>query len=133
MISSKRETRITIDSATGDATMKFNHIKVKNSSEWDPRKTAANQQSQDAVEDSDLIINEDVSVTYYRINTFYDTFPDYLESYEVLHASLSPKFNRDMVFKAGEGAGRSGSFFFFSHDQKFIVKTMTKGELDLYL
>lgn len=38
-----------------------------------------------------------------------------------------------MVFKAGEGAGRSGSFFFFSHDRKFIIKTMTKEELDLYL
>jgi len=29
------------------------------------------------------------------------------------------------VFKAGEGAGRSGSFFFYSHDRKWIVKTMT--------
>jgi hypothetical protein len=38
-----------------------------------------------------------------------------------------------MVFKAGEGAGRSGSFFFFSHDRKFIIKTMTKQELKLYL
>jgi hypothetical protein len=38
-----------------------------------------------------------------------------------------------MVFKAGEGAGSSGSFFFFSHDRKFIIKTMTKSELDLYL
>ena len=38
-----------------------------------------------------------------------------------------------MVFKAGEGAGRSGSFFFFSHDKKFIIKTMTKSELDLFL
>jgi len=45
------------------------------------------------------------------------------------YSSLSPKFNRDMVFKAGEGAGRSGSFFFFSHDRKFIIKTMTKEEL----
>ena len=49
------------------------------------------------------------------------------------HSSLSPKFNRDMVFKAGEGAGRSGSFFFFSHDRKFIIKTMTKEELQLFL
>ena len=56
-----------------------------------------------------------------------------MTSFEVLKASLSPKFNRDMVFKAGEGAGRSGSFFFFSHDHKFIIKTMTKGELDLFL
>ena len=38
-----------------------------------------------------------------------------------------------MIFKAGEGAGRSGSFFFFSHDHKFIVKTMTEGELKLFL
>jgi hypothetical protein len=38
-----------------------------------------------------------------------------------------------MVFKAGEGAGRSGSFFFFSHDRKFIIKTMTKEELNLFL
>lgn len=38
-----------------------------------------------------------------------------------------------MVFKAGEGAGRSGSFFFFSYDRKFIIKTMTPTELNLYL
>ena len=37
------------------------------------------------------------------------------------------------MFKAGEGAGRSGSFFFFSHDRKFIIKTMSKGELNLLL
>ena len=67
------------------------------------------------------------------MGTFIDTFPEYLRCFEVLHASLSPKYNRDMVFKAGEGAGRSGSFFFFSHDHKFIIKTMTKGELDLFL
>ena len=61
------------------------------------------------------------------------TFKDFFTSFEVLHQSLSPKFNRDMVFKAGEGAGRSGSFFFFSHDRKFIIKTMTDGELRLFL
>ena len=38
-----------------------------------------------------------------------------------------------MIFKAGEGAGRSGSFFFFSHDKKFIIKTMSKGEHCLFL
>lgn len=34
-----------------------------------------------------------------------------------------------MVFKAGEGAGASGSFFFFSHDSKFLIKTMTNSEM----
>mmetsp|Transcript_48589 Transcript_48589/g.65997 ORF Transcript_48589/g.65997 Transcript_48589/m.65997 type:complete len:105 (+) Transcript_48589:910-1224(+) len=38
-----------------------------------------------------------------------------------------------MVFKAGEGAGKSGSFFFFSHDRKFIIKTMVQSELDLFM
>jgi len=36
------------------------------------------------------------------------------------------------VFQAGEGAGRSGSIFFFSHDDRFIVKTMSTGELELF-
>ena len=38
-----------------------------------------------------------------------------------------------MVFKSGGGDGRSGSFFFFSHDRKFIIKTMSSSELNLYL
>ncbi len=38
-----------------------------------------------------------------------------------------------MVFKVGEGAGASGSFFFFSQDRKFIIKTMTQKELDRFL
>ena len=80
-----------------------------------------------------MIIQTSVKVTYYRMNTFFETFKDYFESPEVLHQSLSPKYNRDMVFKAGEGAGRSGSFFFFSHDNKFIVKTMTEDELRTYI
>lgn len=47
--------------------------------------------------------------------------------------SLSPKFNKDSVFKSGEGAGQSGSFFFFSHNKKYIIKTMTSSELTLFL
>jgi len=46
--------------------------------------------------------------------------------------SLEPEKNRDTVFKAGLGAGASGSFFFFSHDKKFIIKTMTQTELNLF-
>ena len=65
---------------------------------------------------------------------FMAMFPDYFgENLLSFRESLSPKHNRDMVFTAGEGAGRSGSFFFFSHDRKFIIKTMTKDELNLYL
>jgi 1-phosphatidylinositol-4-phosphate 5-kinase len=33
-----------------------------------------------------------------------------------------------MIFRAGEGAGASGSFFFFCHDNKFLIKTLLKSE-----
>jgi hypothetical protein len=39
--------------------------------------------------------------------------------------SLDMALNRRMVFKAGEGGGASGSFFFFSHDNKFLIKTLS--------
>ena len=71
-----------------------------------------------------------VKVTYYNMGLFRATFESFFRNYKVLHASLSPKFNLEQVFKAGEGAGKSGSFFFFSHDKKFIIKTMTDEELE---
>ena len=47
---------------------------------------------------------------------------------EEIQESLSVIKNRHRVFKAGEGAGSSGSFFFFSHDNRFLIKTMTSSE-----
>ena len=41
--------------------------------------------------------------------------------------------NSANVFKAGEASGASGSFFFFSRDKKFIVKTMTPKEKEFFL
>ena len=43
-------------------------------------------------------------------------------------SSLDVRKNRNMIFKAGEGAGSSGSFFFFSKDKKFIIKTLKVSE-----
>ena len=75
----------------------------------------------------------DIEVTFHRRKLFMKTFKDYFLDASIIERSLSPSANRDQVFKAGEGAGRSGSFFFFSHDRKFIIKTMTKEELNLML
>lgn len=47
---------------------------------------------------------------------------------QMLIESLDITKNRDKVFGAGEGAGASGSFFFFSHDQRFIIKTLQGNE-----
>jgi hypothetical protein len=45
--------------------------------------------------------------------------------------SLNPTRNRAQVFSSGEASGASGSFFFFSADKRFIVKTMSGEELKL--
>ena len=42
--------------------------------------------------------------------------------------SLSVMDNYKKIFKAGEGDGASGSFFFFSFDNRFIIKTMRGSE-----
>lgn len=34
------------------------------------------------------------------------------------------------MFKMKESEGKSGSFFFFSHDDKFLIKTLTDSELE---
>lgn len=33
----------------------------------------------------------------------------------------------------GPDGGKSGEFFYFSHDRKMIIKTMNQGELDVFL
>lgn len=37
------------------------------------------------------------------------------------------------MFKAGEGMGKSGSFFFFSHDTNFLIKTMTMSDFNAFM
>jgi hypothetical protein len=46
---------------------------------------------------------------------------------EDLKSSMNPSDpeNVKKIHKAGEGMGKSGSFFFFSKDDKFLIKTMT--------
>jgi len=81
-----------------------------------------------------MIMHKKVTITYHSMETFTGMFAEYKDgAFKSLYESLAPKNNRDMVFKAGQAAGRSGSFFFFSNDRKWIIKTMTKAELDLYL
>lgn len=47
--------------------------------------------------------------------------------------SFKIELNRENVFKAGEGAGKSGSFFFSTHDSKYLVKTMKCSEKQDFL
>lgn len=87
----------------------------------------------DTMEDEEvLVINEDVHVTEYAPYAF--NFLRTLDDIDnqTVRESLSPDANRDSVFKAGESQGKSGSFFFFSHDKKFIIKTMTDSDLSTF-
>lgn len=52
---------------------------------------------------------------------------------QMMMDSLDINVNREMIFKAGEGSGKSGSFFFFSKDNKFLIKTLKKSEKQLFL
>lgn len=49
---------------------------------------------------------------------------DNVTKYDLGH-SFAIDTNRKAVFKAGQGAGKSGSFFFFSYDNRFIIKTLS--------
>ena len=50
----------------------------------------------------------------------------------ILH-SLDLRANKGAALKAGESAGASGSFFFFSKDNRFLIKTLSKEESKLML
>ena len=51
-----------------------------------------------------------------------------------LKNSLNVDENRRSVFKAGQNSGgASGSFFFFSHDNRFIIKTIGASEKKVLL
>jgi 1-phosphatidylinositol-4-phosphate 5-kinase len=77
-------------------------------------------------------LNYRVSVTFHCMKYFKELYGLWhIDDFANFYTSLSPKFNRHKIFKAGEGAGRSGSFFFFSHDDKFVVKTVTISELKI--
>lgn len=49
--------------------------------------------------------------------------------------SLDPKNNRYQIFKTNKGqkhneGGKSGSFFFFTEDRQFIIKTINSEEMN---
>lgn len=52
--------------------------------------------------------------------------------YDIIR-SLDVNKNVGQVFKAGQGAGMSGQFFFFTSDNKFIIKTILEEEKQFFL
>ena len=78
-------------------------------------------------------INEKSRITAFRVDDFAKIMRlDEISSTNMLE-SMSLQENCDMAFKAGQGAGASGQFFFFTHDNKFLIKTLTAAEKKLML
>jgi 1-phosphatidylinositol-4-phosphate 5-kinase len=80
-------------------------------------------------------LNQSESVEYveYAPRLFYHLRQlDKINS-EILQESFSPVRNKESAFEAGESQGKSGSFFFFTHDRKFLIKTMTHTEYEVFM
>jgi hypothetical protein len=122
-------------------------VQIANFKQWDIEKVTLNDETKVKKEmvrrvtaDGDgpdvkeaLTINEDIEVTEYAPDVFsFLRQKDGFEN-EDLALSLNPESNKDKVFKAGESQGKSGSFFFFSDDQRFIIKTMTDSDFNAFM
>lgn len=78
-------------------------------------------------------IYENVIVSDYAYKAFHKLRDADGITSEMIRVSLDPQANLENAKKAGESTGRSGSFFFFSQDRKFIIKTMFENELDVFM
>ena len=121
----------------GDITVILRQIEIKNVEKWNKTSGAdltSNVGSRTIDLEGQTQINKTkVEITYYRLYEFAKIFGMNRLSMTLMEKSLAPEFNRKQVFNAGEGAGKSGSFFFFSHDRKYIIKTMSKDEIDVMI
>ena len=52
---------------------------------------------------------------------------------QMIQYSFKPDLNFKNIKKAGESKGKSGSFMFFTHDKRFIIKTMFQEEVDIFI
>ena len=80
-----------------------------------------------------IILDKEVRVEGFFIKNFGRLRHQDGVSDSIVDQSLDPVINRSNVFKSGEASGASGSFFFFSHDKHFIIKTMTASEKKFFL
>lgn len=88
------------------------------------RKRRKEDKNDKRVANKELSMSVKSSISSYEDAKFAQImFMDNISPDDVIN-SLSLEKNRNMVFRAGEGVGQSGSFFFFSHDNRFLIKTL---------
>lgn len=74
-------------------------------------------------------LNVSCNVTAHHFSKFQRILQLDGKSAQDLVESLDVLKNSSKVFKAGQGAGASGSFFFFSKDNRFLIKSTSKSEM----
>lgn len=117
-------------------------IKINNAREWDianyedlVNKGADeyNPQLSSSEEMEEQVINEQVTIQDFGYSKFKELREmDGIDEKQIFE-SLSPGTNKNAVFKAGKSTGKSGSFLFFSHDRKFLIKTMFFEEVQIIM
>ena len=118
-------------------TLTLNEIQIKNIDQWSKARHSEFVQGADpsntlhdlTTEEEVTTINEDVLTVEYAPAIFKAIRTMDGISDRQLQSSLNPEVNQQQVFKAKESAGKSGSFFFFSSDNQFLVKTMNDSEM----
>lgn len=76
-----------------------------------------------------LSVKTKIEITYHKLYEFGKLFDSNNLVLTLLLSSFDPKNNREQVFKSGVGSGKSGSFFFMTHDKRFMIKTISKSEV----
>ena len=76
---------------------------------------------------------EDALIIEYLPEIFNDLRTKDEISDEVMIKAFSPSKNKSAIDKMSESKGKSGSFFFYSHDRKFIIKTISSDEKNTLL
>lgn len=129
--------------------LNLDRIQIKNAKSWDGAKAdtfsfveTEEIYPEDRFDSAEVIrikikdvitIYEDVKVYDYAHKAFHKLRYEDGITKDMIRHSLDPEKNLENAKKAGESTGKSGSFFFFSKDKKFIIKTMFKDELDSFM
>ena len=121
--------------------LELDKITINQATKWDRAKNSkrgkisrkSTKLKNQEVKDDVLNIYEDVKVFDYAAEAFNRLrLMDGITT-EMIKVSFDPEANYKQALKAGESTGKSGSFFFFTHDERFIIKTIFVDELNAFM
>ena len=70
-----------------------------------------------------------IKITEYQAKDFSKIQEYFGVDHQMILNSVDLELNKSNIFNISEGEGKSGSFFFFTFDKKYLIKTITTEEL----